>query len=373
MIPHLPTLDPLPLPGPAWLLWGLLMLTFVVHLLAMNLLLGGAIIGLVARVRGERPTVEGRGRPPNSARLAGLIARALPVLVAATVTFGVAALLFLQVLYGRLFFTAAVLLAVPWFAVVVILVGAYYSAYYASMRAQSGRIPAAALWLVVLGLATVAFMYSNVMGLLLRPAEFLARAQASASGLHLNLDDPTVIPRYLHVLLGALAVGGLAVAVWGSILRRRDEAFGAWMSVHGVFWAAGATIVNFLPGFWWLAALPREALLALLGQDPLGTFYFAVGILASLAALGLLVPAAFAPDPRRLLYGAAGSLGLALVTMVMVRDTARRIVLAPSGFRTTAWVVPQWGPIAIFAVLLVAAIATVAWMVAMLARAATRQ
>lgn len=362
MIPQIPTLDPLPLPAPAWLLSALLTLTFVLHLLAMNLLLGGAIIGLVARVRskGERP--DGPGR------LAGVIARALPVLVAATVTFGVAALLFLQVLYGRLFFTAAVLLAVPWFAVVVILIASYYFAYYGSIRARAGRVPALALWAVVIGLTTVAFVYSNVMGLLLRPAEFLARAQASGSGLHLNLGDPTLIPRYLHMLLGAISVAGLAVAIWGTIVRRRDEALGGWMSVHGVYWAAGATIVNFLPGFWWLAALPREALLALLGQDPLATFSFAAGILASLGALALLVPAAFAPDPRRLLYGAAGSLGLAVLLMVLVRDAARRIVLAPTGFRPTDWVVTQWGPIAIFAILLAAACAAVIWMAVKLAR-----
>ena len=365
MLPQLPTIDPLPLPAPAWLLWSLLTLTFVLHLLPMNLLLGGAIIALVARIRGERPG--GQGRPPHH-RLAALIARALPVLVAATVTFGVAALLFLQVLYGRLFFTAAVLLAVPWFGVVVILVGAYYVAYYASARAREGRVPAGALWAIVLGLGVVAFMYSNVMGLMLRPGEFLPRARASGSGLHLNLGDPTLIARYLHMLLGALAAGGLGVAMWGSILRRRDAAFGAWMTVHGVFWAAGATIVNFLPGFWWLAALPREALLALLGQDPLATFYFAAAILASLGALALLVPAAFAPEPRRLLYGATGSLGLAFVLMVLVRDSARRIALAPAGFRTTEWVASQWGPIVIFAALLVAATAAVVWMVAKLAR-----
>jgi hypothetical protein len=165
------------------------------------------------------------------------------------------------------------------------------------------------------------------------------------------------------VLVGAIAVAGLGIAIWGSIVRRRDEALGAWISVHGVHWAAGATIVNFLPGFWWLAALPREALLALLGQDPLATSFFAVGLLASLGALALLVPAAFAPDPRRLLYGASASLGLALVLMVLVRDVVRRIVLAPTGFRPTDWVVPQWGPIAIFGILLAAALATIAWMI----------
>jgi len=369
MIPQIPQLDPLPLPAPAWLLGFLLSLTFVLHLLAMNLLLGGAVIALISRLRAGKSADGQRRASGHAGRLAALVARALPVLVAATVTFGVAALLFLQVLYGRLFFTAAVLLAVPWFGVVIVLVAVYYTAYFASIRAKAGAVPAWAFWAIAVGLAAIAFIYSNVMGLALLPGEFLARARASGSGVHLNLGDPTLAPRYLHVLLGSLAVAGLAIALWGSFLRRRDEAFGAWMTGHGVFWAAGATIVNFLPGFWWLAALPREALLAMLGQDPVITLCFAVGVLASLGSLALLVPAAFAPDPRRLLLGAAASLGVALVLMAVVRDAARRMTLAPTGFLPTDWVAPQWVPIAIFAALLVVSIAAVVWMVVKLARA----
>jgi len=156
------------------------------------------------------------------------------------------------------------------------------------------------------------------------------------------------------------------------LLCRSCHTTGGYLAIRPlvarVSWAAAATILNFLPGFWWLVALPREALLALLGHEPLAAFCFAAGVLASLGALALLVPAAFAPEPRRLLYGADGSLGLALVLMVLVRDSARRIALAPTGFGTTAWVVPQWGPIAVFGALLVAAAVAVVWMVVKLAR-----
>jgi hypothetical protein len=144
------------------------------------------------------------------------------------------------------------------------------------------------------------------------------------------------------------------------------------MTGHGVYWAAGATIANFLPGFWWLAALPREALLGLMGQNPVATTFFAVSILASLAAMGLLVPAAFAPEPGRLLAGAATLLILAVVLMVLVRDAARTMVLAPAGYRVTSWVEPQWGPIAIFGVLLVVALLAVGWMVVVLVRGSVR-
>ena len=365
MIPPLPQPDPVPLPAPAWLLWALLTLTFVLHLVPMNLVLGGSIIGALARARARRLAY--------AARLAALIATSLPVLVAATVTFGVAALLFLQVLHGRLFFTAAVLLAVPWIAVVPVLILAYYGVYLARPSAARPLPPAWLAWSVAAGFLVIAFIYTNVMGLVLRPEEFLRRFQQSASGMQLSLSDPTLIARFLHMLLGALAVSGIAVALAGERERSRDPGFATWAARQGVYWCAAATILNFLPGFWWLAALPRDVLLGFLGQNPLATTWFVLGILASLAGLGMLVPAAFAPEPRRLLLGAAAALTASVVLMVLVRDAAREMTLSQLGVVTTPWVEPQWGPIVIFGVLLVAAVGTVVWMVVALAKAARVQ
>jgi hypothetical protein len=55
--------------------------------------------------------------------------------------------------------------------------------------------------------------------------------------------------------------------------------------------------------------------------------------------------------------------------MLLTRDTIRRISLELAGFQTVNWVAPQWGPIAIFVVLLVAAVGTVVWMTRALATA----
>lgn len=360
-MPTLPQPDPLPLPAPVWLLWVLLTLTFVLHVLPMNLVLGGSIIGLVSRLRARRH--------PPAAALAGLVAHALPPLVATAVTMGVAALLFLQVLFGRLFFPAAVLMAVPWLAVVPVLIVGYYATY--AGRSSTRTVFA---WTAAALFCVIAFVYANAMGLMLRPAEFLPRFQASANGLHLNLGDPTLVPRFLHVLLGALAVSGLAVAVAGTLRRRDDPATGEWMARHGVAWCAAATILNFLPGFWWLAALPRETLLMFLGHDPAAAAVFTFGLLAGLAAIALAVPAGFsAQAPRGLIVASAAALTLAVVLMVIVRDMARTSILRANGFELPARVSPQWSAIAIFAVLLLAAAVTVWWMVGRLVRGAQRQ
>ncbi len=58
--------------------------------------------------------------------------------------------------------------------------------------------------------------------------------------------------------------------------------------------------------------------------------------------------------------------------MVLNRDHVRQASLDAAGFAPAQWVAPQWGPIAIFAVLFVSAIAVVMWMVARLAAAPRR-
>lgn len=355
----LPIPDPLPLPAAGWLLSSLLALTFTLHLVAMNLLLGGSIVAVVSRLRGRRD--------PRSAGLARAIASVLPVLFAATVTLGVAALLFLQVLYGRAFFSAAVLLAVPWFLVVVTLIVGYYAAYATRSRKASEAMAGFGAWVVAACVLLVAFVQASVMSAMLHPGALPSWFAARANGLRLNLADATFLPRFLHVVTGACAVAGLTVAVAGWMKRRADADLSALMVRQGAIWFVAATVLNVMFGVWWLAALPLPTMMLFMGRDLAGTLWLAVGIVAALAAFGHMIPAIMAKDPRALLFGAAGSLAVTLICMVMVRDTARRAELAAAGLQPTAWVQPQWGAIAVFLALLVTAVALVAWMARALA------
>ena len=340
----IPAPDPLPIPAPTPLLWGLLMLTFFLHLLAMNFVLGGSIIAAIARLRGDE----------RSAGLTRWVGKWMPVTVAAAVTFGVAPLLFLQTLYGRLFFTSSVLMAWFWFAVVPILIFAYYGTYLIAFRQTWARWLAPAVALLFLA---IAFIYSNNMTLMLRPETFAQMYSADGRGLHLNLADPTLIPRYLHMLLGALAVAGMIVAVYG--LVKKDE----WALRHGTLWFGLTTCLNVLTGIWWLGVLPR-VLLADLMRSP----WLIGGIVLGFAALGTTPFALGAKNPRRPLLFAAVALAATLIAMILTRDEVRRGMLQIAQFRMSAWIEAQWTVIAVFGVLLVAALATTAWMASLLAR-----
>ena len=158
-----PSPDVLPLPAPVPLLHALLLLTFFVHVLFMNGLLGGILLVSWSRLRARSPS-------DTHALLAGQLTRLLPILVAGTVTAGVAPLLFLQALYGQFFFTSSVIMAWPWFLVIPLVILAYYGTYVQAYTGERpGRGRKTLLLLTALMFAAVAFLYVNNTTLMLRP------------------------------------------------------------------------------------------------------------------------------------------------------------------------------------------------------------
>jgi hypothetical protein len=364
-LPAFPQPDPLPQPGPDWLLWGLLVLTFVVHLIAMNVLVGGSLIAAVARWRSRH----GGDRQGHLEAMSSLVARGMPVALALTVTFGVAPLLFVQVLYGRLFFSSSILMGWYWLGVVGLVIAAYGATYRIAFRWKAGHPPGTAIgFLAVVLLVAVAFIYVNNMSLIWRPAVFVAMYRESATGLHLNLTDPTLVPRFLHMALGAVAVGGAAVAVMGLAVRRPREPLALVMVRHGARWFVAATSANVLVGFWWLAALPRDTLSGFMRSGLTAPLVLLVGIVAGIGALALMVSASRAERPWAPVRMAAWHMVAVMALMAVSRDQFRQVALASAGFLPRAWVEPQWGAIGVFAGLLVVALISVGWMVTALAR-----
>ena len=123
------------LSAPLWLLTALHLLTLTLHFVAMNFLLGGVLIVLHAgiRKRWDDPTLLD-------------FVRMFPSAMAATVTLGVAPLLFLQLVFHRQVYSAAIVSGWFWLGVVAAAIVAYYALYRASWKAEkSGQVSRPAL------------------------------------------------------------------------------------------------------------------------------------------------------------------------------------------------------------------------------------
>jgi len=353
---NLPAADALPLPAPAVLLDVLLHLTFLLHLLAMNAMLGGLALTLWHRLRAKGPDDSRR-------HLADTIARTTPSLVATAVTLGVAPLLFLQTLYGQFFFTSSILMGWGWFSMVVALIFAYYGTYLQAQAGEhlgSARIPLLAL--TVLLFTWIGFMFTNNTSLMIRPEAWGRLYFADPGGKHLNLDDPTLLPRFLHMMLGAVAVAGLMLAWWGRFRLRRGDPSGVTMVMHGARAFTGTTMMNVLVGVWYLLKLERPVMKLFMGGDPLATGAFAVGFVLALVLLAL--------GWRCMKAGTAAGIALptvlvliTLVAMIIMRNAVRLGSLGghykPESFPAQT----QTLNLVVFAVLSVGGVVVTAWMV----------
>jgi hypothetical protein len=363
MTPVIPLADPLPQPAPPGLLWALLQLTFLLHLVAMNVVLGGSLLALHGRFSRRAEDAVHR------AALLRFFTGALPVAVAAAVTLGVAPLLFVQVLYGRLFFTSSILMGWFWLAVVPLVILAYSGAYLLAFRGEAlGSRARGVAGLVAALFATVAFLFVSNVTRALRPDTFVEAYRGERRGLLLNLGDPTFWPRYLHVVLGAVAVAALGVALYGVLRRARAPGLAAWAVRRGTTVFGVATAANVFVGLLFLLSQPRPVLMRLVGGDGWAMTLLALGIFLGIAAAGLALLALGATAKARATWALLGLVVATLVVMVLLRDQVRQIALRDAGFEYPGWVAAQWGPFAVFVVLLLAAVATIVWMARVLAR-----
>jgi hypothetical protein len=353
--PIVPLPDAVPMAAPSWLFWILLMVTFLLHTLCMNLALGGSILAAFTRLQVRKTLFE--------SKLYITTFKALPVAIAATITFGVASLLFVQVLYGRLLYTSSILMGWIWLAVIPLIIAAYYGTYLVVFRKKlNSRQSVVLSFGIAILFLTVAFIYGNNMSLMLRPETFLERYLVDGRGLWLNLSDTTLAPRFAHSIVGAIAVAGLSTAVYGVRKRTTQSQFGQWLVRRGSGLFLIATAVNFIIGTWYLLSFEREVLLEFMKTSLLGSFALVAAIVFGFSSLATVLLGLQSKRQGPFIGGGVVLLILTLASMLVVRDQVRATILS-SALTPNNWVVPQWGAISLFIVLVVAAVVTIVWMV----------
>lgn len=272
---RIPTFDPIPLPGPVWLMLTLLLVTFTLHVLFMNAAFGGGLWTLFNLIRGRSDD------HPYSRRLSQELARMLPVLLAFTITLGVAALLFVQVLYGQFLYSSSILIGSVWISVIPLVILAYYGYYFVSgTEAKPKGVTIAVAAFSVACLATIGFIFTNNMTLMLRPDRWLDMYRAHPGGWNLNFGEPLVYPRYLHMMVGAVAVFSAILAHIGMLKMKTELDYGRWIVKRGAQVFALCAGIQFLIGMWLLLSIPRPVLMAFL-RDPIAGSVFGAALLAS--------------------------------------------------------------------------------------------
>jgi hypothetical protein len=391
MVPvHIPQVDPLPLPGAVGLLKFLLLFTFTLHLLAMNCALAGGGAAVFSAIRGRSEL------HPFSRRLALELARMLPVFLSFTITLGVAALLFVQVLYGNLLYTSSILIGVFWLSVIALVMAAYYGYYYFEARLERGRAAIVVAAFSVLCLMAIGFVLSNNMTLVLTPARWLALYRAHPNGVNLNLEEQSLLPRYLHMLVGSVAVFAALLCHVGCHRLRTDRGprqasfrlagvedrgprqasfrlagvedreYGAWLVRRSAQVFAAATAIQILTGLWFLLSLPRAIAFYLL-SDTAAAAVFGAALTCALGAMFLILVGGHTARPAPFVHSGFALTAVTVCLMVIMRQMLRTAFLHEYARLESLPVAPQTGIIVVFFVVFALGLATVGYMLRLLA------
>ncbi|MDD5562944.1 MAG: hypothetical protein PHQ91_04450 [Thermoanaerobaculaceae bacterium] len=344
----IPALDPAPLPGPPWLFQVLWVLTFFIHIVFVNTVLGGTLLAALAGLaRGGRRETRTLFVEVNSWA------------ISLAITFGIAPLLFIQVVLGRFFYTATILVAWAWLGMLVLLTVGYYLNYVAKFRLRAGEGVGALLVVEAGCFLAIAAIQVTVNLLHLQPG----RWGAVADNVWAALADRTFAPRYLHFVLAAVAMAG-ALAAWVAVRRAGkggDAAACRGMAQFGIRAALVATLLQLVDGFWLLLALPEEVLRSFMRggaatMAPLGIGIMA-GVLLLVVLAGISDPLA---QPTRVRHVAELIVG-AMIFMVVTRHQLRDFYLASSRAGENVTVAPQLGPLALFLAVFVVCVGLTIW------------
>jgi hypothetical protein len=322
----------------------LLTVTTFLHFVAMNIMLGTGFIAFAA------PFWRGNSVMPLNAH----IAKTLPYSIAFAINLGVAPLLFLQVLYGQFLYTSSILMGVYWLSIVGILIVSYYAAYiYRLMddRSSMGRLYIGASVLLLLA---VSILFCNNVSLMQMP-EVWTQYFADRTGWLLNFSsDPTLLPRYLHFMASAVAIGGLAIALYFDIRKRRGVADGDQWIKLGCNWFTAATIINFGFGFWFLGTLPEAA------YNP-ATLYGKLFFIFVAGSVVTIIPSVAYAQTARIIPATVWAL-ITVLLMTLARDILRLTYLKPYFSLSGLPYIPQYSPFIVFLLAFIGGIYLVGWM-----------
>lgn len=203
---------PLPLPLPEGILIFLLVISFLLHILFVNLMVGGSMLTLWAEIRGRR-----RGEPFYD-RLAQEIAKTITVNKSLAVVLGVAPLLSINALYTVFFYSANALTATLWISIVPLVAVAflllYFHKYTWERYKDKKRFHISINALAAAILLFVPLIFLTNINLMLFPEKW-----GTVKGFFSAMFLANVIPRYFHFLCASLAVTGLFL--FGYMKRKR--------------------------------------------------------------------------------------------------------------------------------------------------------
>jgi hypothetical protein len=334
----IPSPDPLGFPLPAWILQTLAYLTLTLHFSAIHFTIGATLLLLWFRVR----------RAAGQEDLGRFLGSGLPLGVSYIITMGIPPLLFVQVLYGQLFYSSSVLIGAFWIQVIPAVMLAYAGFYYHKLRRDTRpRLQGLVLAVSVMLLLYVGYIYVNNLTLVMSPEKWMGLYAQAPGGSNLHHGEPTIHSRFLLFLSSSFAVAGL-VLIWRGVFlarwgfaevgrRSRSVGFRAFL-VSPLLWIIALIGVY---------ATRPEDMSAMLSSGLAPKILVVIGVIGGVVAL---ICAYLAVNRVEICYALTSSLAMIALTgsMVVFRDLVRLRELSSHWSLSSVAVNAQWSVFLLF-------------------------
>jgi len=354
--------SPLGYPAPYWFLVFFKVLGFTLHMIPMSLWHAGIILALLMRSRGGE----------HARHLSDRLMKQMPIMIAAGVNFGIVPLLFTQVAYYKVFYPATILMAWPWFSIIIMLTLAYYGVYIYTTGLRDGNthltpLRRAAGWAAAVLFVVIGFIFTSAF-VLMTKVEVWPRLweKFSVAGAPLGIahyaSDPTSMPRWLMMLGLALMTTAAWMVVDTAIFAAKEsQEYKQWAMNFALKVYTGGMVWFALTGSWYtLGAWQAEVREVMLSGSHL--------ILTALTALSPGLPWLLILMQRKNVTPSLALIaGLSQFVVLALNATSRQIVqnleLKPFLDVTAEPVNMQWSPLILFLVLFVIGLGVVIGMV----------
>lgn len=219
--------------------------TFLLHIIFVNLTIGGIFTILLCKY------IYKNNKDMDYNFIAHDLSFNNTYNISLTVSTAVAPLLFIQVLYDKLFYSSSVIIAFYWLSIILAIIVAYYLNYiykfrlfYLKHKPTGGDMLMIVVFLLFLYTAFV--LVSNTL-ISLNPDKW--------NDLYKNVyfaNIPTLLPRYLHFIIGAVALNGIFICIYSQVKKSFSESIKTKLFTLGKYMFIYATLLQFIVGLWFL-------------------------------------------------------------------------------------------------------------------------
>lgn len=302
----------------------LLVVSFLVHIVFINVLLGSSVLSVInnwiGHLRGDK----------NYDRVAYLLTTPVTISENMGALWGVAPLLIVSVMYTAFFYSASVMNSPQWLHIIWGNVVAFLMSYlykFSWHKLENHK----ALHITIGAIAAILFLslppvFMSTVQLYITPSTWTPNTHFWDV-----VTRPDVLFRLAHFYLGAFAVNGMFMLLYGIYKRNKGQDLEAANILirQGKAWFVVPTVINLFVGTLAFFQFPNYGIESFYAKG--FEIFIIIAVISILAALAITIKH-FLDDniPTKAVYAAAGFLAITLVFMGLTRHGMRISLLEPA-------------------------------------------